>query len=297
MELRPVILSEKGTLIKFHPIVNLVYFLLVFAVIFTSNHPLLSIITFTLSTGYLVYLEGIEVLKRIVAITLVLVIIMSIINGLFSHNGVTILFFLNNNRITLEAFMYGANLAMIISCVIWWFEILQKIITTDKWMYLFGRISPSFALTLSMVFRFIPLVKRRFLKIRQGQKSLGRKPGIRQSMKEVSILIAWSLESAIETGDSMEARGYGLKGRTSFHLYSWTIGDIVLLGVIFIIFIPVAFGMYRGVFDVYFFPAFSFLNTGVWQYISFIFYTLFLALPLVIDIIGELSWKRYALKM
>ena len=87
-------------------------------------------------------------------------------------------------------------------------------------------------LTLSMIFRFIPLLKARFREISMGQRCMGRHvtggfmAKLRQVTKEVSILISWSLEAAIETSDSMEARGYGLPGRTSFHLFKM----LVLLG-------------------------------------------------------------------
>ena len=48
-------------------------------------------------------------------------------------------------------------------------------------------------------------------------------------LKELSILIAWSLEASIESADSMAARGYGLSGRSSFHLFKITVQDVILL--------------------------------------------------------------------
>jgi len=38
-------------------------------------------------------------------------------------------------------------------------------------------------------------------------------------------MITWSLENAIETADSMKGRGYGLKGRTAFSIYTLTERD------------------------------------------------------------------------
>ena len=32
-------------------------------------------------------------------------------------------------------------------------------------------------------------------------------------------MVTWALENAVETADSMKARGYGLKGRTAFSIY------------------------------------------------------------------------------
>ncbi len=38
-------------------------------------------------------------------------------------------------------------------------------------------------------------------------------------------MVTWSLENAIETADSMRARGYGLPGRTSFSIYRFDSRD------------------------------------------------------------------------
>lgn len=98
-------------------------------------------------------------------------------------------------------------------------------ITPDKFLYLFGRVLPVLSLLLSMSFRFIPLLKNRYREISMGQRCMGRQGGGliqrgRLLAKKVSILISWSLEAAIETSDSMESRGYGLKGRTLLSLVS-----------------------------------------------------------------------------
>jgi len=42
---------------------------------------------------------------------------------------------------------------------------------------------------------------------------------MRNAAAVLSILLTWSMEDAVETADSMRARGYGLPGRTAFSLY------------------------------------------------------------------------------
>ena len=64
----------------------------------------------------------------------------------------------------------------------------------------FGRFAPVLGLTLSMIFRFVPLLRTRFELIREGQRALyaGDEKSfvgkIRQLGKEVSILVSWSLD-------------------------------------------------------------------------------------------------------
>ena len=120
---------------------------------------------------------------------------------------------------------------------------------------------------------------------------------LRQVTKEVSILISWSLEAAIETSDSMEARGYGLPGRTSFHLFKMTPTDKVLLAGIGISGIIAAVGCALGKTSIYYYPK---VVLGQWDMptvITFAAYMVLLAIPMVTDILGENKWQQYRLEI
>ena len=41
-----------------------------------------------------------------------------------------------------------------------------------------------------------------------------------------SIMVTWALENAVDTADSMRARGYGLPGRTAFSIYPMERRDV-----------------------------------------------------------------------
>lgn len=111
-----------------------------------------------------------------------------IINPLSNHRGVTVLFYLNDNAITLEAILYGlASAAMLVS-VVMWFSCFNKIMTSDKIIYLFGRMIPVIALLLSMCFRFIPLLKARFREIHDGRNVWGGSFGNGKSSKKAGCL-------------------------------------------------------------------------------------------------------------
>ena len=51
----------------------------------------------------------------------------------------------------------------------------------------------------------------------------------RNALKVFSIMVTWSLESAIDTADSMRSRGYGEPGRTAFSIYRFDDRDRGLL--------------------------------------------------------------------
>ena len=54
---------------------------------------------------------------------------------------------------------------------------------------------------------------------------------IRCALMVFSILVTWSLENAVDTADSMRARGYGLPGRSAFSIFTLTKRDKLLLAV------------------------------------------------------------------
>ena len=118
--------------------------------------------------------------------------------------------------------------------------------TSDKFIYLFGRIIPALSLVLSMALRFVPRFLRQLKVIRNGQKAMGRDVSegtvlnrIKYGLQMVSILVTWALENGIETSDSMRSRGYGLHGRTAFSIYRLTRRDCFLgavMGGLFAVF-------------------------------------------------------------
>ena len=107
-----------------------------------------------------------------------------------------------------------------------WFRCFSAVMTSDKFIYLFGRIIPALSLVLSMTLRFVPRFRRQFRTVAQAQRFMGRDTEngsllqrCKNAMKVFSIMVTWSLESAIDTADSMRSRGYGQPGRTAFSIY------------------------------------------------------------------------------
>lgn len=75
-----------------------------------------------------------------------LFLMVAVTNPLFSHNGVTPLFFLNGNPVTLEAFIYGIAIAVMVIAIIMWCKCCSEVMTSDKLLYLFGRVIPKLSL-------------------------------------------------------------------------------------------------------------------------------------------------------
>lgn len=296
-------MNEKGigqtsTFYTYHPVVNMLYYLFTIGITMFSMSPLFLCAAFCLSFSYSYVLNGKREIKRNLIITLVIVITMATINMLFTHNGESVLFYLNSNRITLEALFYGIAAAFMLSAVIIWFKSFTVVMSSDKIIYLFGKGAPVIGLVISMIFRFMPLLKNRFDEIDMGQKCMGRGnvngiiPRTKLLLKEASILVAWSLEASIESADSMASRGYGLKGRSSFHLYKMIRRDVLALSYILILGVIAVIGCLNGYGGMIFYPTIKLPEISVPQMTTLISYIMLAAMPIALDIIGEYRWEK-----
>lgn len=211
-----------------HPLVNFLYYLIALSVTMFCLHPAVLAIGFISSLAHAISLKGWrQVIKIWMKFIFPGMLIVTVVNPVFNHYGVTVFYtFKNGNSLTLEAIIYGVILALVLGISMMWFHSFNVIMTGDKFVYLFGKVFPGSSLILSMVFRFVPKFSHQTQIIRKGQKSIGRDTSnstlfkkIKYGVKIFSILVTWSLENAIETADSMKARGYGLKGRTAFSIY------------------------------------------------------------------------------
>lgn len=212
---------------RYHPLVNFLFFALVLAYSMVLMHPVCLAVSLLGALLYAGQLEGRRALARHLRVALPVLLLAALVNPAFNHAGVTILIYLpSGNPLTLESILYGLAAGTMLCAVVLWFVCFNRVITSDKFVYLFGRVIPALSLVLSMTLRFVPLFRRQLETVRQAQFCIGRDASTgsawqraRRAVTIFSIMVTWALENAIETADSMKSRGYGLKGRTSFALY------------------------------------------------------------------------------
>lgn len=217
-----------------NPIAIFIYYALVIVPVMFCTNTLLVCISLFFAVALRVAMDGWVAVKKVLPFA-IFPVISTIVNPLFVHKGVTVLFILNNNPITLEAVRYGFTIGLVIFSTIVWFSSFNNIMTTDKLMYIFGSVSPKIALILSMALRYIPLYGQQIKKIRQAQQVTGLYKEdnaidkIRGGLRIMSVMVSWALENGIITADSMTARGYGVGRRSRFSIFSWRRADKILL--------------------------------------------------------------------
>lgn len=286
-----------------HPTVCAAYFLSVLLITMFTVNPILLIIALIGAVLFFTKCERNIKIGKELGFYLFLFAIVALTNPLFSHNGVTPLFFLSGNPVTLEAVLYGINLAGMLIAVIYWFKCFNAVMTADKLMFLFGKVSPKIALLLSSALRFIPMFKTQAEKIRQSQRAMGLYASeswtdkIKGAVRVYSSLIAWALENAIDTGASMKARGYDLKGRSHYSLFKFRKSDALFAAVVACLDLVVILAMAAGHLDFTFYPEVSYSSGSVYQISAVAAFSLLCLLPFMTEVKEGLQWKYYRSKI
>lgn len=288
---------------NYHPFVLLIYFLSVLLIAMFVSNPVLQILALLGGILFCAMLQKRSEIVGNIGFYVPLFLMVAITNPIFSHNGVTPLFFLNGNPVTLEAFIYGIAIAVMVIGVMMWCKCYSEIMTSDKFLYLFGKAIPKLSLVLSMALRFIPMFKRQMHKVSRAQKAMGLYSSksftdkIKSYTRVFMAMISWSLENAMETSASMKARGYGIKGRTNFSLFRFYASDAVLLAVcVFLLGITVT-GTAMGETVFYYYPRISELNLSPYAITVYAAFGLLSFLPFIIEVKEAFTWKYYISKI
>ncbi len=283
-----------------HPLVNFLYFALVLVFGMCFMHPICLVISLGSATAYNLYLKGRKGLRFSLRFLLPMMILAAVLNPAFNHEGVTILAYTpNSNPITLESLVYGAASAFMLACIVQWFSCYNEVMTSDKFVYLFGRIIPALSLVLSMTLRFVPKFTAQLKTIRTAQQCVGRDVSdgsitqrIRNGITILSILVTWSLENAIETADSMKSRGYGLPGRSAFSIYWLDSRDKALLLWLGFCCWYVVFGWISGALAFRYYPSVKWAAFGPFPFSFFLVYLALCLTPLILNGREDVKWKH-----
>ncbi len=283
-----------------HPTVNFLYFGLVLLFTMCFEHPLARLVSLAGALCYDLYLNGRKAARFSLLYMLPVLLLTALINPAFSHEGVTILTYLpSGNPLTLESILFGVAAALMLVSVILWFACYSTVMTSDKFVYLFGRIIPALSLVLSMTLRFVPKFRAQAHSISEAQRCVGRDVrdgSLLRRMKNgvtiLSILLTWSLENAIETADSMRGRGYGLPGRTAYSIYRFDDRDrMALLWLGFCGFTILAAWIARG-FYWRWYPSVRFTAFDPVVVFFHLVYTSLCFTPIIMDLYADYRWAK-----
>ena len=282
----------------YNPVINFAFYIgaIVFGMVFI--HPIFLLCSVVLSSALLLSVNGRKAFKFIFGL-MPLFAVISLVNPLFNTLGENILFTYFGRPYTLEALFYGMATASMLISVLLWFSSYNKIMTSDKFLYIFGKFMPSISLVFTMVLRFVPNYKRKAQQISAARKCVGKSGGednfkdkVMNAITVLSSLTSWALEGSIITADSMKSRGYGTGKRTNFSTYRFTGRDKILLSFMLVLTVIIAFCGINGAASVTYTPEFVLSDlTNPYTVLGVLSYILFLSLPTVLNITEEITWR------
>lgn len=276
---------------KCHPLTNFLFFLGAIGFAVVIQHPAYIALSVLCGGIYYLLLKGAKGRSMILGM-IPMFLALSAINPLFNQYGQRVLFTVFGRVYTLEALYYGMAIAGIFVAMLLWFACYNTVLTSDKFVCLFGSLIPSLSMLLVMVLRLIPNLLRKASQISGARKCVGKGAGDQSSAKEkindgmnvLSALTDWALEGSIVTADSMRSRGYGSAKRTSFQLYRMTGRDGFLLAAVAVLAVCV---IAAGGMEATFTPELFVARPG-WGLLA---YGLYLAIPIILDVQEVVRWK------
>ena len=287
------------TLNSLHPVSSLVYFIAVLIPAMFCVNPVIQATALITAFCFLCTQQRFKQSLNDLIFYIFLFILIAVTNPIFSHNGETVLFFLNDNAITLEAIICGASISCAIISVIIWCKSLGFVLSSDKIVFLFGRATPKTALIMSMALRFIPLFKAQLKRVKTVQKTMGLyntssiPDKLMSTLRILSSMVTWSLENEVEISSSMKARGYGQKSRTSFSLYKFTISDSVFTAITAVLFIVTFIGIANGSLSFFYYPYIAEISLSANAVLSYLAYFMLCIIPFIFELKEAAKWKYY----
>lgn len=284
---------------SYHPMINLIYFSAAIICTILFDHPVFLIISYVSAFVYSVFLNG----KRSLILNICMILFMGIYTAWYSyynHFGITnIRMNFIGNHITLEAVVTGMVRGVTISSVIMLCSCLFAVMSTDKVIYLFGRISPKLSLFLAVLLRFVPRIGIRAGRIERSREGIGKGciqgnfwQKIVHGCSFLSILITWTLEDFVESAASMKCRGYSLRGRTAFSIYRFDNRDRVFVLAQFSCMTMIFMGIALNQTTIQYDPEIIMNRITPASWLFYMAYAVFLLMPLILQLIGEWRFQK-----
>lgn len=284
---------------KCHPAVNFIYFATVIAGMIVFQHPIFLIISFVCAFIYSIKRNGWKALI-FNAVLLPCVVAFALYYSSYTHFGVTVLQQnVIGNNMTLESLVYGFVLGIVVAGVLIWFSCVYSVFTTDKVVYLFGKVSPRLSLFLAIILRMVPRIKKEAKRINTAQQGIGRGANqgnlwqrIRNCIRIFSMLITWTIDSLTTASESMRSRGSTLRGRKAFSIYrfdnrdrAYVVGNFACLTVIFM-------AVMLKQTDIIYDPRIIMTPVTIMSYVFYAGYAVFCLMPLGLELWTEYRFKK-----
>jgi len=287
-----------------HPAVSFLFFLSVFICIVNFSHPVYIAVSLVCGMIYIFYLKRRRALFP-VCCSLLFIPFYTWWYSLYHHFGVTpIRANFIGNQLTVESVARGLAIACAVSAAVMWAGCFHEIFSSDKVIYLFGRIWPFAGLMISSLLRTVPRISERFDVTGDSLSGIGKGPGdgniirrIRNYLRIVSGVVTWYLEDLTDRGSSMRSRGYGTGRRTAYSVYRFDNRDRVLVIVFALLIAMTSAAAVLDQTDIYYDPQIIINPVTAVSWIFYIAYAVYLLLPMAVQVFYESRFARTVMEL
>lgn len=227
----------------------MLFFAAVICFAFCSTQPVYVCLALAGAAAYYIFLKGFKQFGKLLLFFIPFSLLIVFINSAFNYAGATRLWRLGPLFFNLEGCLFGLAMGGMFMAVVTWFASYTEVMTEDKFTYLFGKVAPTISLVISMISRWVPRMASRGRNFFDAQESLvgaydtTRAGAVKRGSRLATVLAGLGMEDSICISDSMRARGYGSRGRTSYASYSWHTRETVVLCVLVVLVLVNAVGM------------------------------------------------------
>lgn len=282
-----------------HPAVNLIFFAAVIAGTAAFQHPVYVAISFLCAFAYSVKRNG----RRALIFDLCLlpcIVLFALYYSSYHHFGLTNLAenFVGN-QLTLESMVYGLVLGFVLGGIVIWFSCVYSVFSTDKAVYLFGRVSPTLSLFFAILLRMVPRIKAEARKINRAQQAIGRGADqggpllrLHHCICIFSVLVTWTIDSFTTVSDSMRSRGSSLRGRRAFSIYRFDNRDRAYVILLFAAMTVTLMGVLLHQTNIVYDPRIILSPVTPMSYVFYLGYAVLCLMPLMLELWTEFRFRQ-----
>ncbi len=282
-----------------HPAVNFIFFTAAVYGAVSFKHPVFLAIAYVCAFAYSVKRRG----RRAIIFNLCLlplILAFALYYSSYHHFGVTVWKknFIGNNM-TLESFVYGLVIGLRFATLCMWLEAMFRVVSSDKVVYLFGKVSPLLSLFLTILLRLIPRISQEARRINLAQKGIGRSSNqgnifqrFLNCLRIFSMLITWMISALALESDSMRSRGSLLRGRTAFSIYRFDNRDRAFVIALFSCITLTAMGVILGASKMWYNPRIIWRPLNGIGVVTAIGYLTFCLMPLGLELWTEYRFNK-----
>lgn len=291
-------------LASLHPMAALACIVALMAAGFVVANPIALAMLLLLIVGVLATSRRLRTALPYLKFSLTIAAVLIVLNPVFSRGGLDVLWHIDlplfDITVTVQGLLFGLGSALRLCAVVWAFALYNVVLDQDDQLSLMSAVSFRSAMIVSLATRLFPVLSRDAARIADAQRARGveldggsRRRRMVARMPLLAALLTQSLERSVDLAESMDARGYGRRGRRAWkHGRRWRAADVTAAALAMCVVIALIAGSAVGVFRFRFFPLLDDPWSGVADPLWIVTLLLLVSACVAAPLLGRASWLR-----